>query len=220
MRAGRKLRRPLLVVVAAGAMLLAPALLAATKALELTGNSWVSVSDAGTDSSDALEKFSVDGRTNLCEGINGIPFGSDPGWAKVGGDPDPLVPFVKVEGQVLPDLAHATVKTGDDRYKTNPFVTSTDNTLNHYMRDLNVFITLDPSSRWVLADGNFALEADNGESEENELGLLEAEWERGAVPAWARPASYDRINVFGWHVFDCGHGNPDRYRTEIHSPVG
>jgi hypothetical protein len=194
--------------------------LIAAPALALTGNGWISPGEAGTDSSDALEKFSVNGRTNLCEGINGIPFGSDPGWAKVGGDPNPFVPFATLEGQVLPDLAHATVKTEDDRYKTNPLITSTDNTFNHYMRDMNVFVTLDPSSRWALADGNFALEADGGESEENEIGLLEAEWERGAVPPWARPASYDRIVLFGWHVFDCGHGNPDRYRTEIHSPVG
>ncbi len=208
-------RRALLCCLAAGV-----AVLIATPAFALTGNGWISPGEAGTDSSDALEKFSVNGLTNLCEGINGIPFGSDPGWVKVGGDPDPFVPFAKLEGQVLPDLAHATVKTEDDRYKTNPFITSTDNTFNHYMRDMNVFVTLDPSSRWALADGNFALEADDGESEENELGLIEAEWERGAVPPWARPASYDRIALFGWHVFDCGHGNPDRYRTEIHSPVG
>jgi len=220
MRHGRVLRRPLIVVLAAAVMLLPPSILAATKALELTGNAWVSPGEAGTDSSDALEKFSVNGQSNNCEGINGIPFGSDPGWAKVGGDASPFVPFVKLEGQVLPDLAHALVKTGDDRYKTNPFVTATDNTFNHYTRDLNVFVTLDPSSRWALADGNFAIEDDDGESELNELGLIELEWEHGAVPAWARPSSYDRIAAFGWHVFDCGHGNPDRYRTEIHSPVG
>ena len=93
------LRRGLLCCFAAAATLLV-----AAPAFALTGNGWISPGEAGTDSSDALEKFSVNGLTNLCEGINGIPFGSDPGWVKVGGDPNPFVPFVKLEGQVLPEI--------------------------------------------------------------------------------------------------------------------
>ena len=53
---------------------------------------------------------------NLCEGINGIPFGGDPGWVRTNGSPDLNTLFVRFALQVLPDL----------NYKTNPFVTHTD----------------------------------------------------------------------------------------------
>jgi hypothetical protein len=196
-------------------------------------NEWIDETEGGLDSEDAIESASNEpGKPNLCEGINGIPFGGDPGWVRTNGSPNPNTPFVEARGQVLPDI----------NYKTNPFVTHTDAPFNHYSHDINTFVTLDVPYRHLLASGNFIHFPDDGDpiGVENEHSMIELEWERSGVPFFAYPAQSDRIAVWGPHVFDCGHGeehvellpNPDdpmnpivivhptAFRTEIHSPVG
>lgn len=169
------------------------------------GNAWVFETDTTLISRDGQENTTAfPDRTNLCEGTFGIPFGGDPGWARVGGSPNPNTPFVEARGQVFPDFAH----------RTNPFVTSTDNPFSHYSFDINVFVTLDAPYRGLLGSGNFSLGG------ENEHGELEIEWERGGVPLFAYPAPRDRITIWGSHIWDCGHGGPNKFRTEIHPPVG
>lgn len=188
---------------------------------------WVFQDEGGLDSSAAIESASSKpGQPNLCEGINGIPFGGDPGWVRTNGSPDPGTPFVEARGQVLPDL----------NYKTNPFVTHTDAPFNHYSHDLNVFLTLDDPFRQLLASGNFLYEDLDDPVEENEHSMLELEWERGGLPLFAYPSQSDRVTTWGPHIWDCGHGEAEyafdpqtqqpvlvrapTYRTEIHSPVG
>lgn len=193
-------------------------------------NGWISASEGGPHSSEAIESASSKpDRPNLCEGINGIPTGGDPGWTRTNGSPDPNTPFVEARGQVLPDLS----------YKTNPFVTHTDAPFNHYSHDINVFVTLDKGFRNLLASGNFEYFADLDDPVpvENEHSMLELEWERSGVPFFAYPSQSDRITAWGPHVWDCGHGqahgeivpgtnppeillHPVAFRTEIHSPVG
>ena len=106
--------------VAAGVLLL-PVLLVDHPALAGPA-AWVFQSDTSLSSSDGAENTDAHpDRTNLCEGTIGIPFGDDPGWARVGGSPNPHAPVTEAHGQVFPDLSDIGIK------KTNPFVTSTDN---------------------------------------------------------------------------------------------
>lgn len=184
-------------------------------------NGWVDSSETSLQSSESRELGDPD-RPNLCEGIAGIPVGTDPGWVRVGGSPDPETPFVEATGQLLPDA-----RSEDElNYHTNPYVTAEDNPFNHYSKDINAFVTFDKGAptppdpyRGLLADpGNFYQPA-NGEHEHS---MLEVEWERGGVPMYAFPTAGDRITVWGPHIFDCGHDSPegDGRRTEIHAPVG
>jgi HYR domain len=185
-------------------------------------NAWVSSGEAGFVSTDSEENISLrPNAPNLCGDPIGIPGGLNPNWVRSNGSTNPSTPFVEAEGQVLPDAIHATTKEPiDDEYKTNPFVANTDDTFTHYMRDFNVFMTLDPSYRYLLANGNFA------DGAQNENGELEVEWERSGPPLWAWPAANDRIHVWGNHIWDCAHGGPYPFgspnirRTEIHPPVG
>lgn len=221
-----------LLALAAGALtwLHTPTLAVADPGPDVHVNAWINEAQLPSEvsSQDGAENTSLHPtRTNLCEGVTGIPGGLDPGWVRVNGSPNPATPFVQASGQLLPDLYHALHKAGPELeeghdYKTNPFAHESDNTYNHYMHDLNVFLLLDPPDRGLLADGNF----DSAMYDSNEIGMLEIEWERGAVPRWAWPAMNDRITVWGTHIYDCGHGDdPDyidvvHYRTEIHPPVG
>ncbi len=189
---------------------------------EASNNTWELASDPGhIDSSEAYESNAHPG-PNLCEGINGIPFGGDPGWVRRNGSPDPNTPFVVAEGQVFPDKNsnYPNYSVGNDvnsdhgGFKTNPFVTSTDAPYAHYAHDVNAFLTVDAAYRNLLSTGAFVF------GSQNELGNMEVEWEHSALPLWAFPAAFDRMKVWGSHIFDCGHGDPDKYRTEIHPPVG
>ncbi|HZN03271.1 MAG TPA: hypothetical protein VFD06_06745 [Candidatus Polarisedimenticolia bacterium] len=187
------------------------------RSVDLLGEAsgWVLPNETTLDSFDAIESADRGTADNLCEGINGILTGADPGWVRVGGSNDPFTSFTEARGQVLPDF----------NFKTNPFVNHTDAPFTHYAHDLNVFVTLDAGYRHLLASGNFEL------GDPSEFGTLELEWERGGIPMFAWPSPHDRITVWGPWVFDCGHGEPDendsdvalsdaKYRTEIHSPVG
>jgi len=165
---------------------------------------------------------------NGCDGKVGIPFGMSPGWVRVGGSTDPHAPIVEAQGQILDPQQYIAALGSDAKdfnTKTNAFVNYTDAPQNHFARDLNIFLTLDPEYRHLLSDGSFQ------EGDSNERGNMEIEWERGGIPMYAFPAMGDRLHVFGTHIFDCGHGDgfldwipgvtdPDIYRTEIHSPFG
>src|SRR2546427_11402957 len=123
---------------------------------------WVSESEAGVNSADAVEPDILpigSPNPNLCEGTVGLPFGADPSWVRVNGSPDPATPFVEARGQLLPELS-----SGD---ATNPFVSHIDLPLAHYTKDINAFITLDRSYRHLLATpGNFH---EGGEDEHSVL---------------------------------------------------
>jgi hypothetical protein len=182
------------------------------------GTAWVFESEAGHSSTEA----ELQGPAS-CEGVVGIPIGLDPGWVRVGGSTSPSTAFVEARGQILRAEPAEQAKN-----KTNPFVTWTDVPMNHYSKDINIFVTLDPAYRYLLADGNFQTGGTPPflTGDHNEHALLEIEWERGGIPLFAFPASGDRITVWGAHIWDCGHGDAfnllydDKYRTEIHPPVG
>lgn len=185
------------------------------------------ISEAGIAGGVVDSEIAEDLPGNDCDDLIGIPIGDAPGWVRVSGDPDPHAPIIEVSGQILDPQAYVNFPDDDDqslprRVKTNAFVTHTDASFNHFGRDINVFITLDPEDRHRLAHGNFV------EGDRNEHGHMEIEWERGGIPMYAFPAIGDRMTVWGPHVFDCGHGDTwvelegddDTYRTEIHPPVG
>ena len=160
-------------------------------------NPWVLFTERGLESVNAVENDSNNqAQPNLCEGINGIPFGGDPGWVRPMGAPTRTRRSCK-RGQVLPDL----------NYKTNPFVTHTDavqplQPRRQRVRDARQAV------RHLLASGNFEhfQDVDDPIGVENEHSMIELEWERSGVPFYAYPAQSDRITVWGLHVWDCGHG--------------
>lgn len=187
-----------------------------------TDNAWVHKDEIEglLDSNDA-EAYDE----NECEGVAGIPAGLSPGWIRVGGAVDPHTPIIEVSGQLLDPHDYVSFLEADaieSQFKTNAFVNFTDNHVNHFARDLNAFVTLDPEYRHFLSTGSFE------EGDSNELGNMEIEWERGGIPMYAFPAIGDRITVWGTHIFDCGHGDTwitdsavdNMYRTEIHPPYG
>ena len=192
---------------------------AGTLRTRAVADAWASVDDpAIIDSAQGFENFMVDARkSNLCEEEIGIPFGEDPSWAPVSGESyalDPARAFVEAHGQIFygPD-DKSLFPSGNGRGAV--FVTHTDIDNNHWTHDINVFVTLDKDSRALLARGNF-----DTSYQANEIATLELEWENGGVPRFAFPTHGDRITVWGNHIWDCGHGSPDKYRTEIHPPVG
>jgi hypothetical protein len=148
------------------------------------------LAEAGHQSNEA-----EDDHPGNCEGVVGIPFGTDPSWVRVGGNTLPDAPFVRANAQILDH------NTGDTS-KPNPFVTNMDVGVAHWSMDFNAFLTLDADSRHLLANGNFA-----DSFSLNERGILEVEWERGGFPVWAFPEENDRITVWGAHIWDCGHGD-------------
>ena len=187
-----------------------------------TDNAWVHEGEQTVQDSESAE---TGNHPNECEGEVGIPFGEDPGWARVGGSSDPHAPIIEVSGQILDPHAYVVFDEDDEVQaagKTNAFVNHTDNTFNHWARDVNIFLTLDPEDRWALSEGSFV------EGDSNELGHFEIEWERGSIPMFAFPAMGDRATVWGPHIWDCGHGDTwvelsgddDDFRTEIHPPMG
>src|SRR5262245_48543896 len=93
---------------------------------------WVKADEVGLLSSTAETQSPAP-----CEGIAGIPFGTDPGWVRVGGSVDPNTPFVEVRGQIF--RAH---------------VTHEDNSANHFSHDINVYIIPDPPYRKLMSDGD------------------------------------------------------------------
>ncbi len=96
---------------------------------------------------------------------------------------------------------------------TDSFMAYDDNPPNHWTRDRNFFVQPFPNYNYTVArPGNFAV----GES--GELGKLEVEWELEAFPMWAMPVAGDEVHIEGALVFDCGHGGPNNYRSEIHPP--
>jgi len=186
----------------------------ASSSSALAENRWVFPSDTTLSSEDADENIFVHPeRTNLCNRPPGeipgivtsleaaIALGLVPHWVRVSGSPDPHWPVVEARGQLFPGV-------GD---RLNPFVTNGDLPRDHYSFDTNTFITLDDGYRNLLASGNFG--------DGHEGGVLEIEWEHGAIPRFARPAAFDRITVWGEHIWDCGH-DEEGVRTEIHPPVG
>ena len=187
-------------------------------------NAWVHKDDiVGLVDSDDAESYAAP--LEYCGAKAEVPGGFAPAWIRVGGSTDPHTPIVEVTGQVLDPHAYVTFAADDDlpaNTKTNAFVNYTDAPFNHYARDLNMFLTLDPEHRHRLSTGSF------GEGDSNERGNLEIEWERGGIPMYAFPALGDRLHVWGTHVFDCGHGDSweigrdddDNYRTEMHAPYG
>jgi hypothetical protein len=207
-RRGRPSRccSPRLLLGVAALLLSAASLSSVESALSDEGpHPWAKFIEAGLVSSQAETQG-----PSRCEGVVGGPFGTDPNWVRVGGNIDPGTAFYEVSGQVLPD-------TPFER-NDNPRIAPNDNSWSHFSKDINAWLTLDPSDRHLLADGNFV------ESGHREHGKLEIEWERGAVPLFAFPTTGDRMTVWGPLIWDCGHGDDwvggGNYRTEIHPPVG
>jgi len=205
-RTSRKQRIRVLVLVGIAATSLVLTQTPVPQALS-AGTDWAHVDEAGHTSDEAEDQTPAE-----CEGTFGIPFGSDPGWVRVGGSPYPTTPFVKAEGQVL-------VENGNDYIAQQSFITHTDNPVNHFAHDINAFLVPDPGYRHLLSNGSFE------EGVGNEHAKMEIEWERGGIPSWAFPSPGDRLTVWGPHVWDCGHGDTwlggdNTYRTEIHPPVG
>lgn len=215
---GRRRRRALVAVIAGtGAVLLT------ISSVNATDNAWVVEDEVIGGVVDSELAEDLDG--NDCDGVVGIPGGLSPGWVRVDGDPNPHAAIAEVSGQILDPQAYVNFSSDDalpQNVKTNQFVTHTDNSFNHFARDINVFLTIDPADRHHLAKGNFI------EGDSNEIGHMEVEWERGGVPMFAFPAMGDRMTVWGPHIWDCGHGDTwvelegenDDYRTEIHPPMG
>ena len=164
---------------------------------------WVLASEVGLLSSTAETQSPAP-----CEGIAGIPFGTDPGWVRVGGAVDPNTPFVEVHGQIF--RAH---------------VTHEDNSANHFSHDINVYIIPDPEYRHLMSDGDMKNEDPDSLGFHNHA-TMENEWEYGGIPLFAWPSRRDRIIEWGAHIWDCGHGGGDGpdgedvYQTEIHPHVG
>jgi len=117
-RAVRNRPRAVIAVASMGAVLAVPIVL--TNAPAFAGASgWVFASDSALSSSDGHDNTDAHpDRTNLCEGTLGIPFGDDPGWARVGGDPNPHTPAVEAHGQVVPDLSDASPTRSPPRPST------------------------------------------------------------------------------------------------------
>jgi hypothetical protein len=99
-------------------------------------------------------------------------------------------------------------------------VADLDNFLNHDSEDFEWKVTPDPPYA--------------GLPEPSSLVQMKTEWETGSLPSLFRPtpppgdASIqpgDRTSVFGYWIFDCGHGESksgahDGFKSEIHPPVG
>lgn len=222
---GTSLRKRILYLVMLG--LASASLVAVPNLIPVAGaadNAWVSESDGPFVDSDTAEIDDA-AHPNRCEGSVGIPFGDDPGWVRTSGDNSPYAPITEVLGQVLDPRDYLDVDYQLDGQSglgmSNSQITYTDNTFNHYGRDINVFLTPDADYKHLLADGNF----ENGYNSQ-EFANMEVEWERGALASFAVPALGDRLRVFGPLIFDCGHGDEgpyaqdDSYRTEIHPPAG
>lgn len=77
--------------------------------------------------------------------------------------------------------------------------------LNHDLpegQDVNVHVEPDPKYRYLL--------------HKNRNTDVEVEWDRRFLPERYWPTEGDRVSVWGYWIFDCGHN----YSTEIHPPVG
>ncbi len=211
------------------ALCVALGLLFGAQRLMAADNLWIHEGDISNlvDSNDAENYVAP---LASCGLTASVPTGFDPAWIRVGGSTNPHAPIVMAKGQVLDPhdyvtFVEGTILGGDAKKastKTNAFVNYTDAPFNHYARDVNTFLTLDPEYRHLLSTGSFE------EGDSNERGNFEIEWERGGIPMYAFPAIGDRMQVWGTHVFDCGHGDTwiedrdtgDNYRTEIHAPFG
>ncbi len=103
-----------------------------------------------------------------------------------------------------------------------------DDPLTHYAHDTNFYFLPDPLYRWTVGTANYY---SNGEDDSGvALGRIEVEWEalnngnpgsyesgQIGLPAWATPATGDRMYVVGRWVLDGGHPEIGD-RTEIHPP--
>lgn len=81
-------------------------------------------------------------------------------------------------------------------------ISSDDNFLNHDDHDWKIRVRPDPSYAYML-------EANTGKDN------VPVEWEHTHLPARFRPIAGDRASVWGYRIYDCGHGQ----HAEIHPPV-
>jgi hypothetical protein len=82
------------------------------EALFATDTVWVKQSEViggVVDSEDAEDQ-----PDNDCEDYINIPFGNGPGWARVGGSPNPHAGVLSVSGQVLDPHAYVEFKGSDE----------------------------------------------------------------------------------------------------------
>jgi len=163
-------------------------------AVSLHDTTFDDVAPAWTEGAPGTDAGYIAGSTSQCLAFSHLPLalpGLDfPQWILVDGDG-----ATTVEGQV-----------------TSSKLAWDDNFIDHHSRDRNFFIYPDPLFTGVLTNpGSFE------ESEDNEHGRIEVEWESAAFPAWALPMMGDRVHVEGSHIWDCAHGD-NGYRTEIHPP--
>jgi hypothetical protein len=84
---------------------------------------------------------------------------------------------------------------------------SKDNFQNHNSQDHITIVNPDPPYRRLVST----------KAEFPNISLLGIEWERERLPERFRATPGDRVSLFGYWIFDCGH---EPFYTEIHPPVG
>lgn len=74
----------------------------------------------------------------------------------------------------------------------------------HTNYDWNFHVRVDKQYTYLLSDVN--------------QGDFECEWDTGFLPDWAWPHEGSRIWIVGRWIYDCGHPENGRHKTEIHPP--
>lgn len=77
----------------------------------------------------------------------------------------------------------------------------------HFYYDWNFFVKVDKQYKYLLSKSD----AHRGD-------IMECEWDSAFIPSWAWPQKGNRIMIIGRWIYDCGHPEDGKHKTEIHPP--
>jgi hypothetical protein len=86
-------------------------------------------------------------------------------------------------------------------------IASSDDPITHHAYDVNIDVTVDPSSDFLTGTSRDTTP---------EQGTLHLERESTSYPEWARPQPGDRIQALGSWIWDCDHYQGRGEKTELH----
>jgi len=82
----------------------------------------------------------------------------------------------------------------------------------HFYYDWNYYVEVDKQYFYLNSPAN------HGFDKLKSKAIMECEWDTNFLPEWAWPMFGDRVKIIGRWIYDCGHPENGKHRSEIHPP--
>lgn len=82
----------------------------------------------------------------------------------------------------------------------------------HFYYDWNYYVAVDKQYFYLNSPVNHDF------NDSSKTATIECEWDTHFLPNWAWPMFGDRVKVIGRWIYDCGHPEKGKHKSEIHPP--